>query len=198
MAPRSTSANKKIREQRAKKIRAAALELFSSKGFHSTSISEVAQKAEMSKGLMYSYYDSKEDLLKAIVMSLVDESYSFAAALEKLATPREKIKATIEYSFEAMEKRPEEVRMLMMLTMHGDSMGEVSKFAEGGTRELIRFYVVILSEAGVKDPELETYLLVSALDGLGVHYLYFGKDREYPWKAIKKKFIEKTLNRLNL
>lgn len=116
MAPRSASANKEIRKERDNKIRNAALELFSSKGYHNTSISEVAQKAEMSKGLMYNYYESKESLLKAIVMGLTEESYAFANQLEKLKSPRNKILATIQYSIEAMEKRPEEVRMLLLLT----------------------------------------------------------------------------------
>lgn len=198
MAPRSAAANREIREDRAKKIRDAALELFSSKGFHNTSISQVAQKAEMSKGLMYNYYDSKEALLKAIVMGLTEESYAFAGQLAKLKSPRDKILATVEYSIEAMEKRPEEVRMLLLLTLHGDSMGEVSKFSEQATHELIQYFMVILSEAGVEDPELETYLLVSALDGLGMHHIFFKEVSNYPWEAIKKKFIENTLKHLNV
>lgn len=198
MAPRSASANKEIRKERDNKIRNAALELFSSKGYHNTSISEVAQKAKMSKGLMYNYYESKESLLKAIVMSLTEESYAFANQLEKVKSPRDRILATIQYSIEAMEKRPEEVRMLLLLTLYGDAMGEVSKFSEQATHELIQYFMVILKEAGVEDPELETYLLVSALDGLGLHHIFFKEDSNYPWQAIKKKFIDNTLKHLNL
>lgn len=198
MAPRSASANKEIRKERAKKIRDAALQLFSSKGYHNTSISEVARKAEMSKGLMYNYYDSKEALLQAIVMELADESYAFAGELEKLESPRDKILATIEYSIEAMEKRPEEVRMLLLLILKGDSMGEVSKFSGQATQELIHFFMVIFGDAGVEDPELETYLLVSSLDGLGLHYIFFKEDSNYPWEAIKKKFIANTIKHLSL
>ena len=131
-------------------------------------------------------------------MGLTEESYAFANQLEKLKSPRDKILATLEYSIEAMEKRPDEARMLLVLTLHGDSMGEVSRYTEKLTRELIRYFMVILKDAGVRDPELETYLLVSALDGLGVHYIFFNKDSNYPWKAIKMKFIENTLKHLNL
>ncbi len=198
MAPRSASENKRIRQARAEQIRDAALALFSSQGFHNTTISEVAKRAKVSKGLMYSYFDSKDALLESIVMGLAEESYTFAEELAKLKTPREKIVATLNYSIKAMENRPDEARMLLLLVLHGDTMGQVSKYAGGATRELIRFYVAILTEAGVPEPELETYLLVSALDGLGVHYVFFKQDEQYPWEAIKQKFIENTLNHLNL
>lgn len=198
MAPRSAHANREIREERIKKIREAALILFSSKGYHNTSISEVAQKADMSKGLMYNYYDSKEALLKAIVVALIEESQAFARVLDKLEDPIAKIRATIEYSIEAMETRPEESRMLLVLFLQRDSMKEVSAFIERATRELIGYFMVILREAGVADPELETYLLVSALDGLGIHYVFFKNNPEYPWDEIKQKFVDNTLKHLKL
>jgi AcrR family transcriptional regulator len=40
-----------------------ALELFADKGYAHTSISQIATKAKISKGLMYNYFKSKDDLL---------------------------------------------------------------------------------------------------------------------------------------
>lgn len=49
------------------RIEAAALELFTRQGFHSTRMREIAQKAEISSGSIYTYYPSKEALYESIV-----------------------------------------------------------------------------------------------------------------------------------
>ncbi|PLX21155.1 MAG: hypothetical protein C0599_08290 [Salinivirgaceae bacterium] len=48
------------------KIVDAAITLFGENGFHNTSISQIAKNAGVSKGLMYNYFESKEELLKYI------------------------------------------------------------------------------------------------------------------------------------
>jgi len=51
----------------------AALELFALEGFHTTSISDIAIKARISKGLMYNYFESKDELLTSIMESGFDK-----------------------------------------------------------------------------------------------------------------------------
>ena len=46
---------------------AAALELFSEKGFHNVSMHEIARKAEYSVGTLYRFFKDKEDLYKALI-----------------------------------------------------------------------------------------------------------------------------------
>lgn len=45
----------------------AALELFSRHGYGETAVSEVARRAGVSKGLVYHYFDTKRDLLGAVM-----------------------------------------------------------------------------------------------------------------------------------
>ncbi|MGH8682005.1 MAG: TetR/AcrR family transcriptional regulator, partial [Burkholderiales bacterium] len=47
----------------------AALDLFVEKGFAATRLEDVAQRAGVSKGTVYLYFDSKEDLFKAVIRS---------------------------------------------------------------------------------------------------------------------------------
>jgi len=49
----------------------AALECFVAKGFMATRLDEVAQRAGVSKGTLYLYFDNKEALFKAVVETLV-------------------------------------------------------------------------------------------------------------------------------
>jgi TetR/AcrR family transcriptional regulator len=53
-------------------ILAAALDLFSQKGYHSVSMHEVAGKAEFAIGTLYKFFQNKEDLYKALVLEQCD------------------------------------------------------------------------------------------------------------------------------
>jgi AcrR family transcriptional regulator len=49
------------------RIEAAALDLFTKQGFHSTKMREIADQAEVSSGSIYTYYASKEALYESLV-----------------------------------------------------------------------------------------------------------------------------------
>ena len=52
------------------KIERAALHLFTRKGFHGTTVREIAKKAGVSMGKLYIYYDTKEDIFIDLVQDL--------------------------------------------------------------------------------------------------------------------------------
>lgn len=59
------------KEARPKDICAAALETFAEKGFAGARIEEIARKAGLSKGAVYLYFPTKEDLFRAVVRDAV-------------------------------------------------------------------------------------------------------------------------------
>jgi AcrR family transcriptional regulator len=52
------------------KIERAALQLFTRKGFHGTTVREIADRAGVSMGKLYIYYDTKEDIFIDLVHHL--------------------------------------------------------------------------------------------------------------------------------
>ena len=63
----SHSPRQRRKEARPQELLAAALALFAEKGFAATRAEEVAARAGVSKGTLYLYYPSKEELLKAVI-----------------------------------------------------------------------------------------------------------------------------------
>jgi TetR/AcrR family transcriptional regulator len=63
----------KLRHRR--QMLAAALDLFSEKGFHNVSMHEIAKKAEFAIGTLYKFFKNKEDLYKAIMMEKAEEHH---------------------------------------------------------------------------------------------------------------------------
>ena len=59
---------------------AAALDLFSEKGYHNVSMHEIAQKAEFAIGTLYKFFKNKEELYKALVL---EQAEKFDEALTK-------------------------------------------------------------------------------------------------------------------
>jgi AcrR family transcriptional regulator len=74
----------------------AAVSLFAQKGFDGTSVQEIVERAEVTKGAMYHYFKSKDDLLYAIYHELISQQL---ADLERILvggrSPAEMVRAII-------------------------------------------------------------------------------------------------------
>jgi AcrR family transcriptional regulator len=55
------------KDARPGELAAAALDLFVERGFAATRLDDVARRAGVSKGTLYLYFDSKDDLFKAVI-----------------------------------------------------------------------------------------------------------------------------------
>lgn len=59
------------KEDRPQEITAAAFGAFAENGFTATKVEDVARRAGVSKGLLYLYFKTKEELFKAVIRSVV-------------------------------------------------------------------------------------------------------------------------------
>ena len=74
----------------------AAERLFSQKGYHGTTMQEIADEAEFSVGALYNMFESKEDLFSQLVEIRVDQYFeSVYAKIDAADGPIEKIRTTI-------------------------------------------------------------------------------------------------------
>ena len=75
----NTRDNAHARRDRREDILHASLHLFAERGFHGTSMRDIAREADITEGLIYHYFASKRDLFRAII-----EEYSFLPLLRTL------------------------------------------------------------------------------------------------------------------
>ena len=95
--PKTKEQFEEIRNKSKAAIIEAALELFANNGFHNTSITQIAKKAGVSKGLMYNYFKGKNDLLEAVIMSAYEENAElFIEEMKQPETPQEHLKYVID------------------------------------------------------------------------------------------------------
>lgn len=79
MSTDPTPPRRRRKEARPQELLDAALALFAEKGFAATRAEEVAALAGVSKGTLYLYYPSKEDLLKAVIAQNLSERIAAGA-----------------------------------------------------------------------------------------------------------------------
>jgi AcrR family transcriptional regulator len=67
------------KEARSKSIKASAKTLFARKGFPNVSMAEIAENAEVSKGTLYLYFKSKEELYYSLIEPILEQHHKLIA-----------------------------------------------------------------------------------------------------------------------
>ncbi|KAB8126751.1 TetR/AcrR family transcriptional regulator [Gracilibacillus oryzae] len=82
--------------EKKEKIIGVAMKLFSEKGFHATSIQQIVQEANVSKGAFYIYFDSKDDLIIAIFQTYTSIVFDkLSKATETASDPYEQLEKQV-------------------------------------------------------------------------------------------------------
>jgi len=106
------------REQRRESILRAAREVFFRRGFHRATVDEVAEVAEVSKGTVYLYFESKETILAHLLLEGLNE---LVKRLERAFAPEEALAADVRIRRLAraylsfFQEEPDYFRLLMAL-----------------------------------------------------------------------------------
>ena len=107
-------ANGKANEKR-RAILDAAIRVFARQGFHAARVSDIAQEAGVAYGLVYHYFDSKEQMLNELFSerwSLLLDAIRQADA--ELASPREKLEAAAGFIIESYRHDPELMKVIIV------------------------------------------------------------------------------------
>ena len=116
---RRRAVSEEDKSQRRGEIVAAAKEVFARKGFHATTIADIAKQAGLAYGLIYWYFDSKDELFHALMA--VEEGAlraHVAAALAAPGAPAENamgevpFRAAVQATFEFFEADKATVKLL--------------------------------------------------------------------------------------
>jgi len=85
----------------------AALEIFLEKGYHNTSMSDIANETGLLKGSLYHHFNSKADLMKNVISFLHDfyKSEIFSISDDKTLNTDQKVRALIQASEEVFFNR---------------------------------------------------------------------------------------------
>lgn len=193
MAPKTSKQFAEIRQKSQEKIEAAALELFAEQGFHRTSITTIAKVAGISKGLLYNYYESKEDLLHQIIdRAMGGGAELMEAFLHVEIPPVQKVRSLVDGAMQMITNDPHHWKLMTALALQGDIMESIREKVEQKKEETIALAAAIFEQMGFKEPRKEALFLGACLDGLMIHYISLGP--EYPIDEMKNYFLKRYEN----
>jgi AcrR family transcriptional regulator len=142
------------KQQRREEIVRAAEEVFFSKGFDKSTMDDIAEQAELSKGTLYLYFKSKEDLHMEVAHKAVSMLQSAMAGIEKMkGNALEKLvsmgRATIDFS----QKFPDHMKSILFL--EGSELQQLSfsasQFRDVVYKESPVGMVIRIVEQGVRE-----------------------------------------------
>ena len=188
MSPRSKEQIEQIRKNSIRKILDAAFKLMAKNGYETTSISQIAKEAGVSKGLMYNYFESKEDLLKALLNNAMGEADKLISGIIS-PDPSETLRNLFHWFFNELRERPEHWRLLTEITLKIDKFDFVQEMARIKMKEYVVFVSTLLKETGFPNAKMEAQLIAGLFDGIGIQYLVIGKD--YPLDETEEYLIKK-------
>jgi AcrR family transcriptional regulator len=198
MSPRTKAQLESLKETRKEQIILSALQLFGDKGYQNTSISQIAKQAKLSKGLMYTYFESKEALLNEVVI------YTFKDATEmgeeilqasKGKSPEEVFTIMVESFFEMLKEQKDLWKLTISLAVQTSVIPSVHNSILKIYDNLLRQLEVLFVLLKFKNPKKEAMLLGAIIDGISIQYILFGK--EYPFDEIKEMIVTKYLTQKN-
>jgi TetR/AcrR family fatty acid metabolism transcriptional regulator len=103
----------------------AAITVFARQGFHSARVSDIAGEAGVAYGLVYHYFDSKDQMLNELFSerwSLLLEAIREADA--ELSTPRDKLEAAAGFIIESYRHNPDLMKVIIVeVTRAANSFG---------------------------------------------------------------------------
>ena len=187
MSPRTKVQFEEIRQKSRENIENIALELFAIKGYHATSISQIAEKAGISKGLLYNYYKNKEHLLDSVIMKVYDEIMRIVQMSENLPAEKQ-IEQMIIQTIDHLKKNITFWRLYLFLVHQSDVHKKLSELYEKMRDDYLNYVVKLFKEIGSNNPTMEALMLGTMFDGIGLNYVTAPEG--YPLDEMSNYMIE--------
>jgi AcrR family transcriptional regulator len=176
--------NKELPRREREKLRqrqemlAAALALFSEKGYHSVSMHEIAGKAEFAIGTLYKFFKNKEDLYKALILEQADRFHdAVTKAIEEPDDEVEKLRNYVKAKGAVFRANVSVIRLYFAET--GGASFNVMAGLDREIRERYGHFLQSLAsifESGIKRKRFkkiaDPYHLAVALDSFTNAYLF--------------------------
>ncbi len=170
----------------------AAMQLFANRGFHETSMSEVAREARVSKALIFWHFKTKEELFVAVLNRLLEPYFIDFAEEAAAMDERAQIEKLVEAYLSFVRDNASSVRFFLAQMLHDQRLSEglndqVLKLYSGYRAMLVEL-IGRLQQKGVcrrrMASESAAAFLLSALNGLLIEYLFMGANTVDPEGAV--------------
>ena len=161
--------------ERREQILGVALRVFAQKGFHNTSMNDVADAAGVTKPVLYQHFDSKRALFIAALETVGEEMITaIRKATERAASGRDKTAAGMVAYFRWVMEDPDAFMLLFGSgTRRDEEFAAVSARIEKTTAEMIA--PLIAADLDAEEQQIIAHALIGMSEGASRHLIQRGE-----------------------
>ncbi len=193
MCPRTKKQIEEIKEETRGAILVSALKLFARNGYSATTADSIAKAAGVSKGLIFSYFKTKQDILLSVIDEGMHKALSGLTPASNIKSPEVRLAELISTWVDTIKTQPMYVRLILQLHLHDEFQAILD---ERGI-EFINLYLGklrdVFRDLGSKNPDLDCYLLGAAMDGFSLNYS--AAPELFPIDEVARGLIETFIDR---
>ena len=150
----------------------AAITVFARQGFHSARVSDVAAEAGVAYGLVYHYFDSKEQMLNELFSERWKLLLEASQEMQRSdASPRDKLRGVASFIIESYRHEPELMKVIIVeVTRAANSFGRTHLPEIRAAYDVVAGIVYDAQETGEfrddVDPDFAAMLFYGAIEQL--------------------------------
>lgn len=171
MSPRTPSQYEKIRTDRKAAILDAALHVFAEEGYHSASISKVSKKAGVSKGLMYNYFESKEDLLHKLLNEIIMKEAQIMKYVSQNEFTDESITALLKDTVQLLKDDPKHWKLYFLMSVQPEVMKILMEDCKDIHATVYSKYIQYFEKKGHENPLLTVQYFGATFGGIKMSFI---------------------------
>lgn len=158
----------------------AALNIFSTKGYHDTRMDEIVEESETSKGSIYFHFPNKERLFLALVDQFADLlERRVVEAVEDQQEGMQRVKAALEACLDTFGRYRRPAKILLVQAVGLGSIFERKRIEVNDRFALLikRYLDEAISVGDIQpvDTEVVSYAWMGAIYGIVIRWVYTGE-----------------------
>jgi AcrR family transcriptional regulator len=191
--------SEEYKEKKKRHILDSSLKAFGEKGFQLATIDDIVAESGLSKGAIYNYFKSKEDIYLQLMQRKTEENIAgLKERFRKKETAEEKLRQFFENYLE-IKLSPDWQRMIgvhLEFWIHSGRDEELKRVMTARYEEVYRTLLMEILQEGIDqlefrpdaDPAIISSLVWGTIDGTCLHYSVIGND--YPFREQMKTLEE--------
>lgn len=172
-----------------KYILETATQLFAERGFEDTSVALICERAEVSKGLVFHHFKSKNGLLRAIFENTTNDMIQLVNEKDKSLSASERLSNLITDIFEQLKKDKTLFQLNLNVILQPKTNQILKDLIDIRASFILEFVKPIFEELTPDTSLLNSYLFIAEIDGIALSYLYVYDN--YALDAIQNQLIQK-------
>ena len=168
----------------------AAKSLFSEKGFENTSMNDICNDANVSKGLVYHHFKSKNEILVKIFTDTTEQMHHLSTLSSH--SPLDQLIALIDGFFLQLKNEALTLKLNLNVIFQPGTRTILEKQIKKRSNLLFSSVHEIFQQIDKKQSKALSFMFIAELDGIALGYLTVFE--EYPLEAVKQQLLTKYQN----